>query len=184
MKRLRLLIALLLISILQNSLAQEEKKGRTVYAELFGQGFVPFSFHYEQRGKEINAGYATLGAGLVIMPTAFGSGYFYGLPLACNWVFGKKKHHFYMGFGVTPMFNKGFYKTPNTPRFDLYISPKIGYRFQTLEKGPFLSVNMNAIMGVFRVNKSATYPIEFRNLDTMGFLRVFPWPGLALGWSF
>lgn len=164
--------------------AQEVGRVNTFYLESFGQGFVPASFHYEQKYKETKKGYRSAGIGFVYMPAifGFGSGTYIGLPIHVNWILGREEHHFFTGMGLTPMFTWSENTLVKNHRSELYLTPKLGYRYQPRNGGLFFSATLNLMVGIFEGDSKSSNLLQFNQGETLGFAPVFPWPGIAIGW--
>ncbi|MDX1445625.1 hypothetical protein [Lishizhenia sp.] len=176
-------VALAIMSLALSLNAQEVGRVHTIYGEAFGQGFVYGSLHYEQKMKDSYNGYQTAGANLVYMPkiAEFGNGTYYGFGLNWNWIYGKENHHFTTGIGSSIMLSDG--ADIYSMGMDWYVTPNIGYRYQPRNGGLFLSARINAMIGLAQGNVQSS-TLRMNNFETLDIARIFPWPGLALGWSF
>jgi len=188
MKKSKLLFTLIFINVFVNVNAQKVRRNFTLYGEAFGQGYVYGSLNLEEKVKDTYKGYQTAGASLIYMPerAGFGNGEYLGVGVNYNWVYGKKSHHFTTGIGTTLMLSDGGYinLTLHTMVLDFYLTPKLGYRYQKRNGRLFLTATLNAMVGISQSDPNVKEGLYIADFKTLDIARIFPWPGLGLGWNF
>jgi len=117
-------LAIFLVFIFNNDVTAQRNHG--VYLELGGAGLF-YSLNYDVRMLDQNDGLG-LRAGLSISPEFFGSGIDRIIPVQLNYLLGKKKHQFEMGFGGTYINTKGI---EGEKTQDVFTTGTLAYRFQT-----------------------------------------------------
>jgi hypothetical protein len=183
---------------------------RTIYGEAFGQSLF-YSINYDQllRYSEISRTSFTVGG--TIIPTRelgvyAGSGSY-------NLLIGKRKHFFELGIGLSAMYmvngNIGSSVTITDQNgvmhdyqymgyekdFFLYLTPKIGYRFQQPDGGFFTKVTFTPAVGIFSyygplieygsgmIYNNHSYFYLFQEAAFFGSI-AYPWAGISVGHSF
>jgi len=133
-----------------------QSRAQAVYVEVFGKGLVN-SINYEYSLNNTVQGF-NVQFGIGFAPTSLIT-----IPASINYVFGRKKHHFELGGGVT--YINGFLWVDDDgfgPDFGIHSN--ILYRFEK-PKGKFF----------FKIGAT---PFISRNLN------VGPWFGAGLGYKF
>lgn len=107
------------------------------------------------------------------------------LPLSYNILFGKKKHYFETGMGLTMYYyhNSYFDKVSgavDNKEYSLWLTPKIGYRFQNNNGGFFYRLNFFPFITLFKhVSGSNPYTLYYPDAD-----QPWPWLGMSFGYTF
>jgi hypothetical protein len=158
MKTIVLIIALIL-SFMQNTFSQKPVTPlpkNSIYAELLGSGLI-LSFNYQRHFNLQDNRHLSIRAG--IGPAFDKEDAF--LPIGVTYNFGELKHFFETGLGYTHR------PDPDDQR---WINVILGYKFQHHYSG-FLF-------------KAQLTPMIFVNNHEEDRSPVWPWAGIALGWSF
>lgn len=176
------------LTIGQEKSTKDNLERNTIYAEAFGQGFC-WSLNYDRLFNTEKRFMNSLTAGLVYVPQnmGFGDGIYYGIPVSYNWLLGKKSHHLELGIGLTSLL-----VNPNSNKnssFYVYLTPKIGYRFQRPQGGLFFRATLTPMLDLLSVSTSKLGNGKQRGYSTLSNVAglgyaAFPWPGLSLGYTF
>ncbi|HWY11452.1 MAG TPA: hypothetical protein VN026_09010 [Bacteroidia bacterium] len=191
-----------LLTIGQESANKIIPKRNTIYLEAYGQGcFNSLSFDRLYRiNKKIKSSFT---AGVTLMPLLNKPDHILaiGTPVSYNWLFGQKKHHFELGVGLTflsvtnqvQFSNESVKFTTFVTNSYVYFTPKISYRFQNPNGGLFFRVSFTPPIALY--NREGAYKqgnetyLGARNnylLNAVGPIddyRIFPWPGLSVGYT-
>ncbi|MCX6350732.1 MAG: hypothetical protein NTX03_02600 [Bacteroidetes bacterium] len=176
----------------------------TIYAEAFGQGLLN-SFNYDRLYRLDKKVKNSFSAGLTLVPHQ--ENFVLGLPIAYNFIFGEGSNHLELGLGFTVLYSRHrdevYEKVTDTGNLThtysykgaandwySYITPKIGYRFQSPEGGLFLRATFTPMIA--GINRLGTYEgshiytestYEYFTHAAFFLQRVAPWVGVSLGYT-
>lgn len=197
--------------------AQIEKKDsisvlrrNSVYGEIGGQG-ITYSISYDRLFNVKRRVKTSITVGLNFFGTFKTRDYsmYIGFPVSYNFLFGKKNNHLELGLGVTILNNiysynyeivtqtngysqSFFFRATPTDRY-LYLTPKIGYRYQRPNGGFFFRVTLTPWISIVNSyeeikNNGKIYKEKvYATFDGVGDFYgspAFPWLGLSLGYTF
>ncbi len=183
-------------------------KRNTIYFEAFGQGLYN-SFSYDRLYLKADKKYMnSFAAGITIIPHP--ELLVLGIPVSYNYLFGKNKHHFELGIGLTAMYlregrisatesytdingvNVSNHFMAHQNNFYSYFTPKIGYRFQKPAGGLFFRIcftpaiaGINVIGGT-RGGSSTNMPNQIQYFNAAAFFepyKIIPWAGFGIGYT-
>lgn len=188
------------------------RKVHSLYGEVFGQALY-YSINYDRLLFIERHFPATVSAGISVLPipsliTSVAT------PISFNGLIGKGSHHLELGIGLTPMYlrennvkvgypvevEEGVYEQESyaghSNNFFLYLTPKIGYRFQRPQGGFFGRVTFTPPIGLISHwgsmqrndktipnNSLGGYTTYFQEAAFFG-SPVMPWAGFSIGWTF
>lgn len=150
----------------QTQFAAPYIKRNIVYMEILGNGFY-YSLNYERIFSDKNN--IKLGGRIGITHMNFGSSsnknIGTGIPMEFVHIGGKGKHHFELGFGITPLYYRdirGYYGESDYMTFTSFY--RIGYRFCDFSKegknGAFFKIGLLPLLGTgFKVDDKSSIDI-------------------------
>lgn len=195
------------ILICSAGVAQKSDLSRhSFYFEAFGQGIYN-SLSYDRILKMEKNKKTSVSAGITTIPhpVLLVS----GIPVSYNWLFGKSPHHLEVGIGLTVMhmrrgqvmINHRIETGPgiiqeqvysgHSHSWFVYLTPKIGYRFQREDGGMFLRVALTPVVALFnRIGPIKGGPSGPVGGGTALFTEaaffttpVMPWGGISIGFT-
>lgn len=149
MKSKNILVFLFLFIVLQS-------RAQAVYVEVFGKGWVN-SINYEHSLNNTVQGF-NVQLGIGFLPTSLIT-----IPASINYVFGRKKHHFELGGGVTYV-NGMLWLDDDDFGPAFWIHSNLLYRYEKPQGKFFFKIGATPVIG--------------RNF------RIGPWFGIGLGYKF
>ena len=195
----------------ENALNIPERKLNTVYLEAFGQGLY-YSINYDRLLMAKHRFPASVSAGVTVLPISYLS--VIATPVSFNGLIGKGSHHLELGIGLTPMYLREKDVTVGhsvsdaqgnvietveyeaySNNFFLYLTPRIGYRFQRPRGGFFGKltftppIGLISHWGVMKHHETGEprgfggRTNYFREAAFFG-TPVMPWAGISFGWTF
>lgn len=201
--------------IAQKKTSDNVPQKNTIYFEVFGQGaFYSFCYDRLYRINRKTKTSASLGLGIIPIYRQYILGldrqFILSMPASYNFLLGRKNHHFELGMGLTLFFQKRYisphtiYLYPNgwnpampaysnqTSSFQinyiLWVSPKIGYRFQKSEGGIFFRISFDPIVQIIIYNGTIKFKNESEynqkpSYEIFPYPAVFPWAGVSIGYT-
>jgi hypothetical protein len=182
----------------------------TIYAELFGQSLY-YSLNYDRIHLESNRGKTSYTIGACFVPVTD----FYTTAVAgsYNYLLGRRNHYLELGIGLSGMQLvsgnvTSSYTTTNaqgeeftqselgaSTNYFLFLTPKIGYRFQQLEGGFFGRLTLTPPVGLISYYgpfQAYNNPNFNSSGETLLILKeaaffptvIFPWVGISFGYTF
>jgi hypothetical protein len=161
---------------------QEPVKENTVFFELLGNGGY-YSFNYDRimASKEKWKLAGRIGGSYINHFNDFNTQYI-NMPLELSFLSGKGPNYLEIGMGATYIFGKSDFGWPGEEKttilnFDLMIMPRIGYRYQKPEGGPFFKIGFTPIYYIKIYTNFPGYPL--------GHTSILPlFGGIAVGHTF
>lgn len=182
----------------------------SIYAEILGQSLY-YSLNYDRIHLESSRSKTSFTIGGCLVPvtdffTTAGS-------FSYNYLRGKRNHYLELGIGITGMQLvsgnvTSSYTTTNdqgqeitqstlgsSTNYFLFLTPKIGYRFQQLDGGFFGRLTLTPPVGLIsyygpfqaynnpNINSGGEYLLLFKEAAFFPTV-IFPWAGLSVGYTF
>lgn len=187
-----------------------EFKRNTLYFEAFGQGMYN-AFSYDRLYRIDKKIKTSITVGLTVIPS--GELFVLATPVAYNFLLGQKSHHLEFGIGITPMYiregkitvTRGYTDVNNVRQeenfighdnnYFVYVTPKLGYRFQKPEGGMFYRVTLTpptsgiSYWGPMKggsndaLYKEFSHMQYFKSAAMWDGYKIFPWGGISIGWT-
>lgn len=168
----------------------------SIYLEAFGPGLLnSLSFDRLYRtNKKIKT---SVSAGVTLMPSIGISDFYSGAQMSCNFLYAMKNNHIECGIGLNFLRDEvrdGVYYFGEHgvgTNYYLYVTPKIGYRFQQPQGGIFFRITFTPLIafinrvGAIRVEDDRVVNARtefFSNVVSFG-NRIFPWGGISIGYT-
>ncbi|MDP5010768.1 MAG: hypothetical protein NWQ47_06000 [Crocinitomicaceae bacterium] len=196
--------------VTQDTLYVVSPARNTIYAELFGQSLY-YSINYDRIHLESSRSKTSFTLGACFLPvtdfyTTAGSGSY-------NYLLGRRNHYLELGIGLTGMQLvsgnvTSSYTTTNaqgeeitqsalgsSTNYFLFLTPKIGYRFQQLDGGFFGRFTLTPPVGLIsyygpfqaynnpNFNSGGEYILLFQEAAFFPTI-IFPWAGISFGYTF
>lgn len=162
----------------------------TLFVDFMGQG-IGNSFSFDRLFLSSRNTKSSFSAGFTFLP--FGKGeVIYGIPIAYNVLIGKNKHHLEIGAGASIIFFKAVrhsyfsYYNHGMSRYGcMYVTPRLGYRFQNPKGGIFFRATLTPIVGIFNTFRDLYENTKFDFLGDYNGIspEFYPWFGISLGYT-
>jgi hypothetical protein len=189
-----ILMSFVFIGFSQLNTGSESPKRNSVYLEVYGQGYynsICFDRLYNMNKKVKTS----VTAALTLVPYfSRHNDYLFviGVPVSYNWLFGKRKSHLELGLGLTVSSQtyNDFYLSETGARMTtnyIYLTPKIGYRFQKPQGGFFFRACLTPLYDLYKSNqfkdRFTKFPAPLAFQQQMNTRQLYPWLGLSFGYT-